>query len=40
MAKDPPDTPPPADVEDLDDLNKRIADEAAEATTADKRNPK
>jgi len=29
----------PADV-DLDELNRRIADEAAAATTADKLNPK
>lgn len=42
--KDTPDAPPPDEAEepaeDLDALNQRIADEAAEATTADKRNPK
>jgi hypothetical protein len=36
---DTPTPPEPADV-DLDELNARIAKEAAAATTADKRNPK
>ena len=43
MATKDPDTPTPtkkAADEDLDALNKRIAEEAAAATTADQRNPK
>ena len=34
------DKPAAAKDEDLDDLNRRIAEEAAKATTADKVNPK
>jgi hypothetical protein len=44
VAKDSESAPPPepadVDVDDLDELNARIAKEAAAATTADKRNPK